>query len=59
MTIKVVAKGSLKCTCHNCKSILEYEYDDIYMAKLNMDYLGDYDLKEVIRCPVCNKEIPV
>lgn len=59
MSVNVVRKGALTSKCRKCYSILEYSYDDIYEAKLNMDYLGDYDLENVIKCPVCKNEVIV
>ncbi len=52
--VKVLEQHNLKCTCRKCKSVLEYVKDDVLKnVKVNMDYLGDYDLIDAIKCPVC------
>ena len=60
--IKVIGQdpAALKrVSCRGCGSILEYGLKDIYDIKVNKDYLGDYDIARVIRCPVCNNEAKV
>ena len=52
--VKVLEEHKPKCTCEKCKSVLEYDKDDVLKdVKINMDYLGDYDLIDALECPVC------
>jgi Zn finger protein HypA/HybF involved in hydrogenase expression len=41
-------------TCSNCKSILEYEIEDVRPKQTHMNEFADY-----ITCPVCKREIQV
>lgn len=47
--------GSRMTNCNNCDSTLRYMPSDVIQEKRNHDYLGDYDLVDVITCPVCSK----
>lgn len=56
--IEVIGKDQSKykqLTCYKCASILKYTMADTEKRKFDMDYLGDYNICDSIKCPVCNK----
>lgn len=53
--VRVVEQPSTKrCTCYNCKAVLEYSYSDI-RVKLERDYTGDGETVYRIQCPNCGQ----
>ncbi len=54
--VKIIEQGYQRLTCGKCKSVLEYTQSDVKVGKFNMDYLGDYDIEEYIKCPSCNNK---
>ena len=54
---KIITQGYKRLTCNYCNSVIEYEQSEVKSGKFNMDYLGDYDIKEYIKCPSCNHKI--
>lgn len=60
--VKIIGRDEAKVhkvSCPNCASILEYTQSEVYSAKKNFDYLGDYDRVDCITCPNCNYEVQV
>ena len=53
------AKHVKKKVCPNCSNKLEYTMADTRQSKTNCDYLGGYDIVDVLDCPVCNFEIQI
>lgn len=51
--VKIVEQGYKRLKCYKCKSELEYLQSEVKKGKFNMDYLGDYNIKEYIKCPSC------
>jgi len=47
--------GSRTTNCKNCDSQLRYMPSEVFTEKRNYDYLGDYDIVNVISCPACGK----
>lgn len=54
-----VGSGSMECKCENCASTLRFKPSEVNTEKRNWDYLGDYDLVRVIRCPNCGETTKV
>lgn len=57
--VLVQGQGAKKCTCGNCGSTLQYMPSERRSKKVNWDYLGDYDLINVISCPSCGQDVKV
>lgn len=55
VTVVEQRDGSRITNCNNCDSTLRYKPSDVVQEERNHDYLGDYDLVDVITCPVCGK----
>lgn len=58
--IEVIGKDQSKykqLTCYKCASILKYTMADTTREKFNQDYLGDYDVYDAIKCPVCSTKL--
>ena len=54
--MKVIKRGHLptkQVTCHNCKSVLEYNGLDMELVT------GNYDIFLAITCPVCKCRVRV
>jgi RNase P subunit RPR2 len=52
--VRVVEKArSKQTTCYKCKTVLEYEFNDI-VTTVERDYTGCGDSVSRINCPVCN-----
>lgn len=51
--------GSKTTNCGNCDSVLKYMPSEVFTEERNHDYLGDYDIVRVIRCPNCGKTTAV
>lgn len=56
---KIIEQGYKRITCRNCNSLLEYMQNEVKAGKFNMDYLGDYDTYNYIKCPSCNNRCPI
>ncbi len=48
-----------RATCRSCAAIVEYTLSETREAKVNHDYLGDYDIVRVINCPGCGHQMQV
>lgn len=48
-----------RVTHRACGAILEYFENETRKAKVNHDYLGDYDIVKVITCPKCGEDVQV
>jgi hypothetical protein len=59
MAVKVSEMCKLTRTCRKCETVLEFEYTDITTHKVNFDYLGDYDTRRGVKCPVCENVVEV
>lgn len=57
MTIIVESLGQKSAKCGKCKSLLTYTQQDVKRYEINHNYLGDYDVVNGIRCPVCENVI--
>lgn len=55
VTVIEQRNGSRQTNCRNCDSTLRYMPSEVTSEKRNWDYLGDYDLVDVITCPHCGK----
>jgi uncharacterized protein YlaI len=56
--VKIIEQGYKRITCGKCNSLIEYTQSEVKSGKFNMDYLGDYDVKEYIMCPSCENRVP-
>lgn len=48
-----------RVTCKNCGSIIEYFLYEVKRHRHSYDYLGDFEISNVITCPKCNKLVVV
>lgn len=58
MMVKVISTPCIQTTCYNCKSVLEYTFNDI-REKTTTDYIGGRDAYRGFDCPVCKSFITV
>jgi len=57
--VTIVSKPENKrTTCYQCKTVLEYQFNDMRFA-LESDYTGCRDRVARIQCPCCGAQTPV
>ncbi len=56
--IKVISTLNKQTTCYNCKSVLEYTFQDT-REKTTTDYTGGRDTYRGFDCPVCQSFVNV
>lgn len=55
MAIKIIKNtmvNPVEMECENCKSVFEYNYQDIQVRE-RYGFLGVEHLDRIVRCPVC------